>query len=266
MNILDTIAEHKREEVASRKRSVKVSDLRDMEFFSRTPHDLRESLCSAPVFGIIAEIKRSSPSAGLLRKNVNPSQLAQEYVEHGASGISVLTDEQFFGGSLHDLETVRRSVTAPLLRKDFIIDPFQIAEAKSYGADAVLLIAAILEKSQLRELFDAARELRLHCLVELYEEQEIDILDFDTMKFVGINNRDLRTFRVDIDHTLQLSRHIPKDVTLVSESGMTTSDDLVRLRDNNIKAALIGEHFMKSDSPGKALAQLLYGVKNGRES
>lgn len=266
MNILETIIEHKYEEVASRKRKVSASDLRDVEGFTRTPFDLRGSLCSAPVFGIIAEIKRSSPSAGTLRKSVVPSTTAIEYAAHGAAGISILTDNHFFGGSLDDLRDVRNSVSLPLLRKDFIIDPFQVIEAKSYGADAVLLIAAILEKPQLLDLFEAAKELKLQCLVELYDEKEIDILDFDKMKLVGVNNRDLRTFTVNIDHTLNLARNIPKDVTLVSESGIATSDDLIKLKNNYISAALIGEHFMKAESPGKALKQLLDGMMNERQS
>jgi indole-3-glycerol phosphate synthase len=262
MNILETIVEHKLEEVAARKGKIKISALSEFEFFDRSTTSLRESLHSQKIFGIIAEVKRSSPSGGSLRTDIVPEHIASEYETHGAAGISVLTDERFFSGTLDDLCRVRKQVSLPLLRKDFIVHEYQLHEAKAYGADAVLLIAGILEHSQLKDLHTAAKELGLEALVELYETPEIDILDFDSMKFIGINNRNLRTFKVDLNRTFEISKHIPKDVTLVSESGIHSSEDLKRLKASGIHSALIGEHFMKSENPGKALTKMLDDLQN----
>ncbi|MBI1802850.1 MAG: indole-3-glycerol phosphate synthase TrpC [Ignavibacteriae bacterium] len=261
MNILQQIVEHKREEIAARKQHITISDLAGSEYFERETFSLRRALNDQPVFGIIAEIKRASPSGGSLNNNVDPRNLAREYEEHGAAGISVLTDERFFSGSLDDVKKARSAVSLPILRKDFILDEYQLFEAKSAGADAVLLISAILEKSQLRDLHAAAKELGLEALVELYETDEIDKLDFDRMKLIGVNNRDLRTFTIDVNHSIELAKLMPSDITFVSESGIYSSDDLKKLSDHGIRAALIGEYFMKSDGPGKVLAELLEGLK-----
>jgi indole-3-glycerol phosphate synthase len=260
MNFLQTIVEHKHEEVSKRKSATKRSTFEAMEHFGRQTLSLRDALLQPP-FGIIAEIKRSSPSAGTLRNSIEPTNVAEQYASHGAAAISVLTDERFFSGTLQDLQRVREIVHLPLLRKEFIIDEYQIFEARAYGADAVLLIASILESSQLNDLFLAAQELQLECLVELYEASEIDKLNLDHMNLVGINNRDLRTFSVDINRTFTISHDLPKNVTIVSESGITSSEDLKRLENHGITAALIGEHFMKSAHPGRALGQLLDGMR-----
>jgi indole-3-glycerol phosphate synthase len=262
MNILDDIVEHKRGEVQKRKKNVTMASLVDNENFHRTTYALRRSLQEQCSFGIIAEFKRSSPSAGSIRNDVNSNSMATSYQENGAAGISILTDERFFSGTLDDLRSARRAVSLPILRKDFIIDDYQLFEAKAAGADAVLLIAAILEKPHLADLFIAASELKLECLVELYENKEIDILDFDRMKLVGINNRDLRTFKVDITHSVILAQHIPADITVVSESGIHSIADLKLLKDAGIRAALIGEYFMKSEQPGRTLKLLLEGMEN----
>ncbi|MBI1747584.1 MAG: indole-3-glycerol phosphate synthase TrpC [Acidobacteria bacterium] len=266
MNILQSILEHTRVEVGSRKSRIKVSSLMEAEFFARETLSLRQTLEKTKPFAIIAEIKRASPSAGNLRTSVDVVDIARQYSKHGAAAISVLTDERFFSGSLDDLCRVRAGVQAPLLRKDFIFDEYQLFEAKACGADAVLLIAGILEGSQLADLHDAARDLSLECLVELYETSEIDILDFDRMKLVGINNRDLKTFHVDFKRSLEMARLIPDGVTLVSESGITSSGDLKRLRSAGIRAALIGEHFMKSERPGSALRTLLESLEHETQS
>ncbi|HLX11858.1 MAG TPA: indole-3-glycerol phosphate synthase TrpC [Bacteroidota bacterium] len=257
MNLLDQIVEHKREEISARKREIARSELLGMEFFKRTSLSLHESLVKAKIFGIIAEIKRASPSAGTMKSKITPGSVAEEYQQNGAAGISVLTDERYFNGTVQDLEEVRRAVSIPVLRKEFIIDEYQVIEAKAHGADAILLIAAILERSQLVELYSAAHETGLECLVELYDESEIDRIDFDKMKLVGINNRNLRTLEIDITRSISISRHLPEDTTVVSESGIQSADNLARLHDAGIRAALIGEHLMKSASPGKALAELL---------
>jgi len=261
MNILEQIIEHKRREVASRKQDVRLSALRAFEYFQRAPLSLRRSLIDHPTFGIIAEFKRSSPSAGQIRKNVAPADVAREYESHGAAGISVLTDERFFSGTLDDLHNVRASVHLPILRKDFVLDEYQLFEAKAAGADAALLIATILDKTQLRDLHEAAQELGLETLVELYDIHEIEKLDLDVMNLVGVNNRDLRTFTIDTGRTEDVARLLPKGVTLVSESGITTIAELKRLCDHGIRAALIGEYLMKAGQPGKALTELLEGVR-----
>ena len=257
MNILETIVAHKREEVAIRKRQRRISALSEMEHFERQTIPFRDALRSKHPFAIIAEIKRASPSAGMLNNNVDPQKLAREYETNGAAAISVLTDQRFFNGTLDDLQSVRESVHLPLLRKEFIIDDYQIFEAKAYGADAILLIAAILERPQLQELFSAATELHLECLIELYDESEIDKLDFDRMKLVGINNRDLKTFEVNLLHTINMAYHFPKDITLVSESGISSANDLHKLKAVGVHAALMGECLMKAEQPGTVLRNLL---------
>ena len=260
MNILQQIVKHKRQEVAARKRNVSVSDFQSMEFFNRKSISLRKSLMKTKPFAIIAEVKRSSPSGGVLLRNASHTEIAHDFESNGAAGISVLTDHKYFSGSIDDLSDIRKLVSLPLLRKDFIIDEHQVYEAKAFGADAILLIASILETNQLKELHLLATELDLECLVELYEENEIDKLDFDVIKLVGINNRDLKTFTIDLNRSLTLSRNISRDVTLVSESGIQSSDDIKRLLDAGIHSALIGEHFMKAEHPGQALKQLLDSI------
>ena len=257
MNILSSIVEYKQEELTKRKRERRLSAFHEMPYFERAVFPLSERLQSTTPFAIIAEIKRSSPSAGILKTEFLPNLIATEYADAGAAAISVLTDERFFSGSLTDLISVRDVVQIPVLRKEFIIDEYQIFEAKAYGADAILLIAAILDRSHLQELVAAAKELQLQCLVELYDVREIDKLDFDQMNIIGINNRDLRTFEVNIHHSIEIRRHLPENIIVVSESGIRGPGDLHLLANAGIHAALIGEHFMKSDSPGGELETLL---------
>jgi len=257
MNILETIVAHKREEVAASKGRVKTSALSSMEFFSRKTISLVEGLRKPRPFAVIAEVKRASPTAGMIRKDADSSLLAREYESNGAAAISVLTDERFFSGVLDDLRRARQAAALPILRKDFIFDEYQLFEAKAYGADAILLIAAVLDKTRLSDLFAAARELQLECLVELYGEKELDLLDLDRMKLVGVNNRDLRTFDVDVTRSITVARLLPRDVTVVSESGIHGAGDLRKLRSAGIKAALIGEHLMGASNPGHALRALL---------
>jgi indole-3-glycerol phosphate synthase len=260
MNILETIVEFKREELARRKQEMRPSSLRDMPHSRRQTLPLGESLRKAAPFAIIAEIKRSSPSGGSLREDCSPAEIAGDYACHGAAAVSVLTDRRFFGGSLEDLAAVRETAGVPVLRKEFIVDDYQITEAKAYGADAVLLIAAILDKSQLGEYVAAAAELQLEPLVELYDVREIDKLDFDRMRLIGINNRNLKTLEVDFRRSIGFRTHLPASATVVSESGITSGSQLKLLREAGVHAALIGEHLMKAASPGEALAALLEEV------
>jgi len=260
MTILDDIVREKREEISSRKRRISPGGLREQEHFARATVSLAGALRAHPGFGIIAEIKRASPSAGIIRKDLDAGVAARSYERHGAAGISVLTDEKFFAGSLEDLRSVRASVRIPVLRKDFILDEYQITEAKAYGADAVLLIAALLERNHLADLAGAASACGLECLVELYETREIDILDFESMKLIGVNNRDLRSMEVDRTRTPAIAELLPSGCTVVSESGLTTALHLRTLAAAGVRAALIGEHFMKSADPGNALGALLAEV------
>jgi indole-3-glycerol phosphate synthase len=218
---------------------------------------LRSALLSHPTFAIIAEIKRHSPSAGRLASDIVLSEIAAAYEAGGAAAISVLTDAKYFGGSIDDLSDVRASTSLPLLRKDFTVDEYQIVEARAHGADAILLIAAILEKNQLRDMFGLATELGMDCLVELNNLTELDILDPEVMHIVGINNRDLRTMSVDVSRTLEMVGHLPSHAVVVSESGIRTGDELRTLQRHGVHAALIGEHFMRSSNPGTALATIL---------
>jgi len=206
-------------------------------------------------------MKKASPSKGIIREPFDPTAIACGYVGAGASALSVLTDVRFFQGSLATLTLVRSLVSVPLLRKDFILDPYQLAEAKAYGADAVLLIAAAIEPARLLDLQHEAAALGLECLVEVHTEEEIASLDQGKCRIIGINNRDLATFTADLSVSLKLRPLIDRDIVVVSESGISTADDLRRLIAADIHAVLIGEAFMRKERPGEALAQLLGEVE-----
>lgn len=205
---------------------------------------------------IIAEVKRASPSKGPLRIDADAAAIAEAYEEAGASAVSVLTEERHFSGSTDDLAAARARTSVPLLRKDFIVDPYQILEARAYGADAVLLIATALERAQLAELQSAASEIGLECLVEVYALQELDKLDFEATTILGVNNRDLRTFSVDINHSLRVFSHVPGGILRVSESGLSSAAELAHLRRGGVDAVLIGESFMAARDCGAALLRL----------
>ncbi len=202
---------------------------------------------------MIAEIKKASPSKGVIRDDFDPAKIAGQYVENGASAISVLTDEPFFQGSLDYLEKVSEISPIPLLRKDFIVDPYQVKEARAYGADAVLLIVTMYEGSQLSELLAAAKEFGLQTLVECYLEEELTTLEWRDIEIVGVNNRDLTTFIVDLHRGIEILKQAPEGVVRVSESGIHQPEDLKLLLENGIHSALIGEHFMRQPDIGKAL-------------
>jgi len=206
---------------------------------------------------LIAEIKKASPSKGVLREEFDPVEIAIDYESHGAAAISVLTEEDYFQGSLEHLKRIRPNVSRPLLRKDFILDAYQVREASAAGADALLLIVAILEAKILEQLMKLAESLGLDVLVEVHDRHELDIALNCGAKIVGVNNRDLKTFKVDLHTTLQLAPHVPDSIVLVSESGIQTADDIRLLREAGCDAFLIGEAFMKSDKPGRALRELM---------
>ena len=205
---------------------------------------------------VIAEIKKASPSKGVLRENFVPADIAQSYAEHGAACLSVLTDSQFFQGSVDFLKQARASCQLPVLRKDFIVDPYQVYESRAMGADAILLIAACLDDAQLKDLEAIARDLYMAVLVEVHDAAELERALALKTPLMGINNRNLRTFEVTLDTTLALREQVPKGRLLVTESGILVRDDVVRMRAAGINAFLVGEAFMRADDPGEALAAL----------
>ena len=255
-DFLETILTHKREEIRLEQRRSTLERLRERPLF----FEPRRSLVSAlRVNGIsvIAEIKKASPSKGVIRPSLDHTQIARQYADGGASALSILTDVRFFQGKLSFVEDIRSVVSLPLLRKDFIIDSYQLYESKSYGADAVLLIAAALDPNHLCELHDEASELGLECLVEVHSEQEIASLAGINVRLIGVNNRNLSTFETDLSTSIRLRTLLPKNAIAVSESGINTAGDLKSLAGHGYDAVLIGETLMKSDDPGRALRVLL---------
>ena len=207
---------------------------------------------------VIAEIKKASPSKGLLRADFDPAEIARSYARHGATCLSVLTDVDFFQGADEHLKEARAACVMPVLRKDFTIDPYQVYEARVFGADCILLIVAALGDSQLRELSALAQKLGMDVLVEVHDAQELDrALALDT-PLIGINNRDLHTFETRLDTTINLLTRIPKDRIVVTESGILTPEDVVHMRHHDVNVFLVGEAFMRADDPGAALAALFH--------
>lgn len=254
--ILDSIVEQTVLDLKKRKARVTLKDLESFELYNKPVANFKESLQQPGEVAIIAEIKKASPSKGLIRMDFDASAIAKQYENGGASAISVLTDKPAFKGSLDYLEIAAREVSIPLLRKDFIVDPYQVKEAKAYGADAVLLIATITNGNQLDELLHATKEFGLQALVECYSEADFNRLNFDHIDILGVNNRDLRTFEVELHRGIELLHQAPEGTILVSESGLNTNKDLQLLLKKGIHAALIGEYFMRQPDPGKAVQQM----------
>lgn len=249
MTILDKIIERKKEEVAAAKAAISVGQLKDTDFFGRTTHSLKESIKNKS--GIIAEFKRQSPSKGIINDKVQPLDVVSAYEKFGASGISILTDKDFFGGSFNDILSVRNQINTPVLRKDFMIDEYQFYEAKSIGADVILLIASCLSPSQVLEFTDLAHELNMEVLLEIHTEEELE--HFNTkIDLVGINNRNLKDFKVDLQHSVQLKNQLPKEVLSVAESGIYSLEDFKFLKEKGFDGFLMGEYFMKNTDPAKA--------------
>lgn len=255
--ILEEIVEQTAADIKKRKRKTSFSDFDSFSEFERDRRSFKEALTASNTVSIIAEIKKASPSKGLIRKDFDPQRIAAQYQEGGAAAISVLTDAPAFKGSLDYLQIVSQEVQLPVLRKDFIIDPYQVKEARAYGADAILLIATITDGYQLEELYHAAAEFELDCLVECYTEQDLQQVNLQDVEILGANNRDLHTFDVDVHRGITLLQSAPESTVLVSESGLRTADDLHLLYQNDIDAALIGEHFMRQKNPGEAVRQIL---------
>jgi indole-3-glycerol phosphate synthase len=258
--ILSHIVTQKRSKVEQLKRACPLSEDQVRRPAAKKPPGQRPffmALDRTDRINFIAEIKRSSPSRGMLREHVDPAELSIAYESHGAAAVSVLTEEDHFLGSLDDLRQVKKSVACPVLQKDFIFDPYQIYEASLVGADAVLLIVAILDPRSLSHLMAVTDRVGLNTLVEVHNQTELERAVECGAGIIGINNRDLRTFGVDLHTSLQLAPLAPDDVILVSESGISTADDVRLLRKAGVDAFLVGEYLMKSPSPGKALRDLM---------
>ena len=253
---LATILEHVKTDLHRRRREIPVPVLRQRPLFHERRRGFAESLRGTSR-RIIAEVKRASPSRGLIRENFDPVAIARDYANHGATAISVLTEERFFQGSLLHLEQIKAAVSVPLLRKDFIVDSYQLTEARSYGADAVLLIAAVLDPSLLRELCAEANALSLDTVVEVHCERELNGALEAGAQVLGINNRNLTTFQVDMATTAKLAPLIPADRPAVCESGIESLEQIQAVEELGIHVFLIGESLMRAPQPGAKLAQLL---------
>ena len=254
MNILDKIVVHKRLEVNKRKQETSVKELESSLYFSKDIISLNDYLLRPDRTGIIAEYKRKSPSKGIINNKASVKEVTEAYAQF-ASGISVLTDEEFFGGKIEDLKAARHN-TIPILRKDFMIDEFQIIEARSIGADVILLIAACLSKEEVRRFADLAKSIGLEVLLEVHNEEELGHI-CDSVDLVGVNNRNLKTFEVDIETSLSLIEKIPSDKSAIAESGISNTDSIVTLRKAGFKGFLIGENFMKEADPTIAFARFV---------
>lgn len=251
MNILDKIVADKRKEVELKKSLIPASQLEQSILFERSGQSLASALRKSNT-GIIAEHKRRSPSKQTINQNTNVGLVARAYENAGVCGMSVLTDIKYFGGSLEDLLLARASVTMPLLRKEFIIDEYQILEAKANGADVILLIAAVLSKHEIKAFSELAKSLDLEVLLEVHNEEELHKSIMPSLDMLGINNRDLKTFNVSLDTSKHLSALIPDDFVKVSESGISSIKAIKELKEYDYQGFLIGENFMKAENPGKA--------------
>jgi indole-3-glycerol phosphate synthase len=255
--ILDQIIAAKHAEIATSKASRSLDVLRRLPQYGETRRGFLHAIRSARSRCVIAEIKRKSPSRGVIRPDFEPVRHALDYERGGATCLSVLTDQQFFGGSLEHLAAVRAACRLPLLRKDFLVDSYQVVESRAFGADAVLLILAALDPATFDSLLEVARRESLDVLVEVHDERELGVALQRGADLIGINNRDLRTFVTTIDTTRRLMPSVPAAVTVIAESGLTERDQLTELEACGVRGFLIGEALMSAPEPGRALAGLL---------
>ncbi len=259
MNILDQIIAHKRIEVGIRKKLFSVSSLEVSTFYNQKRPSFRDAVAEAGP-SIIGEFKRKSPSKGIINSQVEIDEVAKGYQEAGVKAMSILTDLEFFGGDELDLQKVASYATIPLLRKDFIVDEYQIIESKSFGASAILLIAAVLTKKEIHKFTQLADTLGLDILCEIHDPSELDKLDRRNT-ILGINNRNLKTFSVDIGHSQELIRQLPADSLKVAESGLSSYEEVKLLFETGFDAFLIGENFMRTPDPGHAAGKFIKGLK-----
>ncbi len=256
MNILNEILETKKDEVRSLNKKYSISSFEGMEFFNEPNFGFKKNLEANNHLSLIAEIKKASPSKGVIRKDFNHLRIAEIYMKHSVEAISVLTDEKYFAGKIEYLQQIASIKNLPLLRKDFIVDEFQIFESKAFGADLILLISEVLTKSQIKDYTQTASEIGLEVLLETHSADEIRKIDFDLNKLIGINNRDLKNFNVDINTTINLKKLLPSNIHVISESGISLKSDIELLKANRVNGILIGEHLMRSENLDSELIRL----------
>lgn len=255
--ILDEIIENKSTEIKESKNSLPLELITEQLKGALPARDFFDAINPKGELKIISEVKHASPSKGVFREDFDPVEIAKSYSAGGASAISVLTDEKYFKGSLTYLKNIRAEVDTPLLRKDFIIDPYQVYEARLFGADALLLIVAALDQRDLKDLLELTHSLQMNAIVEVHDAEELDrALEADA-RIIGINNRDLRTFNVDLNVSINLSKKVPGDKIVIAESGIGSIKDIDGLRAEGVHVFLIGETFMKAADPGHKLKELI---------
>lgn len=255
MNFLETILVEKKQEVEELKQKFSISLFRDFEFYSQSSLSFSSALRKEKAIAMIAEIKKASPSKGILKEDFNHLEIAKVYFANKVDAISILTDEKFFQGNIEYLKDIAQIKTAPLLRKDFIIDEMQIHQAKAFGADAVLLICEALDKSAITELTLCAEEIGLDVLLELHSEKQTEKIDQNSNKIIGVNNRNLETFEVSLTTSINLRKSFNEDIIFVSESGITTHKDILELKQIKVNAVLVGEHFMRQENINTAIEE-----------
>jgi indole-3-glycerol phosphate synthase len=258
VTILERILEVKRDEIAAAAKHTPMATLEARARSCAAPRDFVGALRRRTP-AVIAEIKKASPSRGVLREQFDPAAIARSYAQAGAACLSVLTDQQFFKGAAEHLVAAREACSLPVLRKDFVVEPYQVYESRALGADCILLIAACLSPEEMRELERLAHELRMAVLVEVHDAVELDAALTLRTPLIGVNNRNLKTFETRLETTLDLLSRVPQERLLVTESGILARDDVARLRDAGVRAFLVGEAFMRSPDPGAALAHLFAG-------
>lgn len=261
MNILDKIVLRKKEEVALAKQHVSVKQLEAAQHFNRSPYSFKEFLLADDRTGIIAEFKRQSPSKGVINDKVTVADVTTAYASAGASALSVLTDTDFFGGHQRDLLEARAANKVPILRKDFMIDEYQILEAKACGADIILLIAAILTPQEIATLAGTAKGLGLNVLLEVHNQEELERSICTDLDAIGVNNRNLADFTVNIQTSFDLADQIPADFMKISESAISNTSVINELKQAGFNGFLIGENFMKQENPGAAMQEFVKGLK-----
>jgi indole-3-glycerol phosphate synthase len=260
INILDKIILDKRREVVLKKSIIPVSQLEASVYFEKQTISLSHNLRNSSS-GIIAEHKRRSPSKAEINYGFTVEEVVKGYETAGACGISVLTDGKYFGGSLDDLLLARATINIPLLRKEFIVDQYQILEAKAHGADLILLIAAVLSREEIKSLSEFAQRLGLEVLLEVHNQEELEKSIMPSLDMIGVNNRNLKTFEVSLDFSKELAAQIPNDFVKVSESGISSIEAITELKPYGYQGFLIGENFMKTDNPGQAAKEFIAQLK-----
>ncbi len=260
MNILDDIVASKRKEIDFHISAKPLKELECSRYFERKTFSISQSIIDRNRTGIIAEFKRRSPSKGIINSKSLVGDVTSGYFNEGASAVSILTEEVYFGGSCEDLTGVRETASFPILRKDFTIDEYQVVESKSIGADAILIIAAILEKNEILRLSRLARSLELEVLMEVHEKAELDKAN-EYVNIIGVNNRDLKTFSVNTEVSVLMARFIPSDFIKISESGISSADEIKKLREAGFDGFLMGEKFMTSSDPVKTFSEFVKEIK-----